>query len=269
MMRGESEEEEGKKEREVDYEDRKKKMKKKKEVFWSWTAWFRWDRWRGFNRNRKNVHKSIKTENSLKEGRKENSNNIQYNLLLKHFFTKYLFYYKICTSVFVLEHSILKQNHANWEGGSSCWCAMLSQNSRTFCQIEAKRVRKQKTHEIRYGGILCRDADMKTKPESNSTCQHFSWCVLLCLYLADGGVCHTEFLPSKFSVDFGNSRWKHNLIWKTISYLGVFIHTVPHTAAGVRLFAVEVLFWLFIYNSTTPSYVYRSYDNIARSLTLT
>lgn len=65
--------------------------------------------------------------------------------------------------------------------------AITVQNSRTFCQMEAKRVRKQKMHKIRYGEYYARmQIWTNTKPESNSICKYLSWFVLLCLHLADG-----------------------------------------------------------------------------------
>lgn len=65
--------------------------------------------------------------------------------------------------------------------------AITEQNSRTFCQMEAKRVRKQKMHKIRYGEYYARmQIWTNTKPESNSICKYFSGFILLFLYLADG-----------------------------------------------------------------------------------
>lgn len=65
--------------------------------------------------------------------------------------------------------------------------AITVQNSRTFCQMEAIRVRKQKMHKIRYGEYYGRmQIWTNTKPESNSICKYLSWFVLPRLCLADG-----------------------------------------------------------------------------------
>lgn len=74
-----------------------------------------------------------KTKRQIERGKKTNNNQYnhqqnRYNYIL----TKYLFYYIICTSVFVSGQSILKQDHATGReaalAGVSCYHSTEQQN---------------------------------------------------------------------------------------------------------------------------------------------
>lgn len=125
-----------------------------------------------------------KAKRQIERGKERTANNNQSNHQQhrhSYFIIKHPFCYKICTSVFVLEHSILKQDHA--AGGEAALarvpCYHSYRTAEHSVRWRQKGLGNKRCTRFDMGNIMpgCR----YTKPESNSICKYFSFMVPLTL----------------------------------------------------------------------------------------